>query len=132
MTRPERRAHDKRIRALPKKLKQVPRVEWPPDRSRKLLNCWRSRDYLVQVFVERIELVRLSINRTTLNGTGGWNDNMTWDELQAIKSTVGYGEYDAVEIYPCDEDVVNVANMRHLWVMPKDQKLFFAWRKRDK
>ena len=29
----------------------------------------------------------------------------------------GCGARDAVEVYPADADVVNVANMRHLWLV---------------
>jgi hypothetical protein len=32
----------------------------------------------------------------------------------------------AVEIYPADGDVVAVANMRHLWLLPEAPA--FAWR----
>jgi len=35
---------------------------------------------------------------------------------------------DAIEIFPADMDVVNVANMRHLWVMAEPVE--FAWRKK--
>ncbi len=73
----------------------------------------------------RPALVRLSINRTTIIGDR-WADNITWDELQRIKNECGYTLHDAVEVFPAEKDVVNVANMRHLWVM-KDP-LPFAWR----
>jgi hypothetical protein len=56
-----------------------------------------------------------------------WADNITWDELQALKTQCGYGGHDAVEVYPPTRDVVNVANIRHLWVLA--EKLPFAWRK---
>jgi hypothetical protein len=52
---------------------------------------------------------------------------MTFDELQAIKSAVGYGDSCAVEIYPEDSDLVNDANMRHLWVL--QERPAFAWKK---
>ncbi len=52
---------------------------------------------------------------------------LVWDELQRIKSECGYGNTDAIEIYPADDDVVNVANMRHLWIL--DSRIPFAWRK---
>lgn len=79
---------------------------------------------LVQIYDERNGVIRLSINRVTRH-KGQWADKMTWDELQAIKHDVGFGDYFAVEIYPKDKDVVNVANMRHLWVLPRP--LGFAW-----
>ena len=70
-------------------------------------------------------IVRLSINRTLLSGER-WEDGITWDELQSIKMQCGYGDFDAMEIYPADRDIVNVANMRHLWIMASPLKN--AWR----
>jgi len=89
---------------------------------------WRSRDFLVQEYAEAEPvLVRLSVLRTTLDPKlGRWVDGITWDELQAIKSEIGYGSHDALELYPADQDVVNVANLRHLWVMR--ELATFAWR----
>jgi len=49
------------------------------------------------------------------------------EALQEIKSAVGYGDRDAVEIFPAQKDLVNVANMRHLWIVP--ESIPFAWRK---
>ena len=47
-------------------------------------------------------------------------------KLQEIKNTIGYKDKFAVEVYPAENDIVNVANMRHLWVLPKP--LGFEWR----
>ena len=47
--------------------------------------------------------------------------------MQAIKREVGLGDYMGVEIYPAERDVVNVANMRHLWVLR--DPLPFGWKK---
>jgi hypothetical protein len=46
-----------------------------------------------------------------------------------IKNAVGYQDRDAVEVYPSQTDVVNVSNMRHLWILP--EKLDFAWRRQS-
>lgn len=128
-TRDQRRQLERDNAKLPKHLTIVPRDEWPrvalhdPD----LLAVWRSRTFLVQKFkAPPPALVRLSINRTTLSGDR-WNDNITWDELQAIKNEIGFFAQDAVEVYPPMRDVVNVANIRHLWIMA--EPLGFAWRK---
>lgn len=86
---------------------------------------WISRDFLVQVFLEK-RAIRLSVNRTTIQSDGRWSDRITWDELQAIKREVGYGDRFAVEIYPADRDLVNVANMRHLWILR--DPLGIGWR----
>lgn len=86
----------------------------------------RSREFLVQEFeAQAPAVVRLSINRVELAGDR-WVDGISWEELQRIKSECGYGQADAVEIYPPKDDEVNVANMRHLWVLR--DPLSFAWR----
>lgn len=108
---------------------EVPRDEWP-DTCRRMdaesdepprLSVWRSRDHLVQVFDESDRmpgLVRISVNRTDIDHRGGWKDGIAWDDLQRIKRFVGYGDRDAVEVYPPDRYVINRANIRHLWVLP--------------
>lgn len=91
------------------------------------LRVLRSRDFLVQEFAANAPAkVRLSVCRTTLYGDR-WQDGITWDDLQQIKRECGYGDADAIEVFPADADVVNVANMRHLWVM--SEPVACAWRK---
>lgn len=127
MNRKERRQHNAEMRKLPKMLVPVNEIEWPrnSDERIKRLAVWRSRDYLVQLFEEPDDMLRLSICRTTVRGDGRWEENLTWDEMQRIKREVGYGNDWAVEIYPADEHIINVANMRHLWLLPEPPK--FGW-----
>lgn len=89
----------------------------------------RSKHFLVQVYAEAEGMTRLSVSRT-IPGHNGWGDKITWDELQQVKTEACYGERDAVEVYPPDFDVVNVANMRHLWVYPEGSIIPFAWRRK--
>lgn len=130
-TRAQRRELERQNAKQPSTLQVVPREEWP-DRCRDatILRVLRSREFLVQVYAEPAPvMVRLSIHRTTIDAKAGrWTDGISWDELQRIKRECGYEEFDAVEVFPRDEDVVNVANMRHLWVMPVPVP--FAWRSR--
>ena len=128
-TRAQRRQLERNNAKLPERLQEIPRDQWPANAPPSIIRVFRSRDYLVQEYREPNPLVisRLSICRTTISGNR-WKDGITWDELQRIKNEVGYGDADAVEIYPADDDVVNVANMRHLWVM--DARIPFAWRNR--
>lgn len=128
-TREQRRELARQNAKLPLTLQLVPRHEWPEHlQSAPIRRVWRSRSYLVQEYIEAAPVsVRLSILRTTLDPQAGrWVDGITWDELQRIKREVGYGDRDAVEIYPADRDVVNVANLRHLWVLA--EPVPFAWR----
>lgn len=131
-TREQRRQLERDNAKLPVHLVPVPEREWPggfqgEDRPRRV---WRSRGFLVQeFFAPPPARARLSILRTTLDPkVGRWVDGITWDELQRLKTECGYGDFDAVEVYPCNRDIVNVANLRHLWVL--DEKLTFAWRKK--
>lgn len=115
---------------LPVVLQPVPKDQWPayPGGSSKTpYAVLRSRFFLVQCYQEHDGITRLSVARSVIDSaTGRWKDGITWDELQAIKREVGLGDYMAVEIFPKDRDVVNVANMRHLWVLR--DPLPFGWK----
>jgi len=91
------------------------------------LRVWRSRDFLVQLCRDPSGKERLSINRTAIDSTGRWKDGIRWEELQRLKAEAGFGDVQAVEIYPSNEDVVNDANIRHLFLMR--EPLPFAWTK---
>jgi len=92
-----------------------------------LKKCFVSKYFFVQIWEEPEKPVRISICRTELNGKGQWQDNIGWDAIQSIKNSVGYSGMDCVEIYPMQRDVINVANMRHLWVIPGQVE--YKWRK---
>lgn len=133
MNRAERREAERYMREQSKKypahLIEIPRDQWPERAPPGLTTALRSRDFLVQVFAAERRpgvLARMSISRTALNASGTrWEQGISWDELQRLKAEAGYADFDAVEIYPSAADVVNVANMRHLWVMA--EPLPFKW-----
>lgn len=85
-----------------------------------------SRFFFVQVYRDN-GFIRLSINRSELDNDGNWRADITWDELMRCKIEAGYGDKWAVEVYPPTEAVVNVANMRHLFLL--DEAPEFAWKK---
>lgn len=124
-SRNQRRLLEKENAKQPLTLQQIPRSQWP-DHPRQPKEVWRSRDYLVQVYAEQSGMERLSISRTSLQGER-WADGLSWEDLMALKRQCGRGDRDALEVYPADKDVVNVANMRHLW-LPTEQ-VAFAWRR---
>lgn len=112
----------------PARMTEWPRHQWPSDGPRDVLSVWRSRDFLVQIYpAPAPALCRLSVNRTGLSGNS-WTEGIAWDDLQRIKLEVGYGDHDAVEVFPPEGDLVNVASMRHLWVLPAGW-VPFAWRR---
>jgi hypothetical protein len=107
-------------------LVDVPQGEWPA--GAKHARVLRSRDFLVQVFQEPNDVLRLSITRAALDPeTGRWKDGISWDDVQHLKTLAGYGDKTAIEIYPPDSDVVNVANVRHVWIVPEAPA--FMWRR---
>jgi hypothetical protein len=125
VSRAQRRQLERDNAKMPRELIALPRNEWP-DPEAPQLRVLRSREFLVQEFSAKAPaVVRLSVNRTVIAGDR-WAENVTWDDLQRIKRECGYGAADAVEIYPSDKDVVNVANMRHLWIL--SDPIGCAWR----
>lgn len=126
-----RHAYHKRRKTFPKKLEPVPpdelgeavadKLQYNPPRK-----VWRSQAFLVQLFKEGPHY-RLSVNRCGINSDGSWKGDIRWDELMECKRQCGYGDHWAIEVYPPDEHVVNVANIRHLWLA--EQPPPYAWRK---
>ena len=89
----------------------------------KPINVWLSNDYLAVLYEQRINgMRRLTVNRTRRDrskrpGQGtDWRDGITWDKLQRVKNECLGEDTWCVEVYPAESDLVNVNNMRHLWV----------------
>lgn len=116
-------------RKYPATFVEVPPEAWSVPSPARLSQVFRSNRFMVQVYAERDGLVRLTVHRTLLWPDGRWLEGITWDQLQEIKTALGYGDRDAVEVYPSDRDLVNVANMRHLWVLP--DPIAWKWRSNE-
>ncbi len=117
----------------PLTMTEVPREQWPPSPAPKFLaRLWLSRDFIAQLYCGEQSgklyehVSRLSINRTTFQSPDRFDDGITWDQLQRIKRECGYGDFEAIEIYPPDDCVVNVANARHLWIL-HGARMPFSW-----
>jgi hypothetical protein len=115
----------------PSPLVEVPESEWPPPRPGKgrPQAVWRSERYLALLYgappFGGIEVRRLTVNRVTLGHDGRWEQNIPWDDLQRCKRETGHGDWYGLELYPRDRDLVNVANMRHLWLL--SEPLAIGW-----
>jgi hypothetical protein len=117
-------------KAWPRELVAIPESEWPSrERRERPRAVLRSSEFLVQAYDARplhgIAVRRLSVSRVTMRSDGRWDAGITWDDLQRIKHEAGYGDWYGVEIFPRDRDVVNVANMRHLWLLA--EPLAIGW-----
>jgi len=110
-------------------LVRVPYEDWPEHikgNKAEPVTMWRSRDYLILAYEDESEYKRLSMCRTDIDEKGQWRQDLSWETIQMLKDASGHADHDAVEIFPRMDDIVNVANMRHLWIMP--EPLSFAWR----
>jgi len=59
----------------------------------------------------------------TYDAVAGWlavehDGTITWDELQALKNEHMGEDVMAIEVYPKAGEVLNNANVRHLWRFP--------------
>lgn len=107
-----------------RRMELVPECEWPffPAFETIPLKVWRSKDYLAVLYEQRADgMRRLTVNSTRRmpnrrrkSGTD-WRDGITWDELQRVKNECLGEDVWCVEVYPAQGDVMDVANMRHLW-----------------
>jgi hypothetical protein len=111
-------------------LAEVPPHEWPGGPIPNLMRVLRSATHLVQIFAAPMPAeFRLSVCRSELGPTS-WAEGISWDDLQGLKAQAGYADRLAVEIYPAAADLVNVANMRHLWILQAGHDLPFVWKDR--
>lgn len=113
--------------ATGRKMREVPREQWPfmPSIETVPLRVWLSNDYLAVLYQQRIDgKKRLTVNRTRMNGRS-WRDGITWDELQRIKNETLGADVWCVEVYPPESELVNVSNMRHLWVLKEPPETRF-------
>jgi hypothetical protein len=106
------------------RLIDIPESSWP-QHSPKPSEVWRSNQHIVQIFPLKDGASRMTVCRTMIGEDGRWLDGIKWDDLMRLKEECGYGRDWAVEIFPPSDCVVNVANMRHLWLVPDPPA--FAW-----
>lgn len=105
-----------------KEIKEIPKINGMISP----VKAWANQEFMAQLYKEDNGYFRLSINKVRKNSIGRWEDGITWDELMKIKAACGFSNRDALEVYPMDKDIVNVSNMRHLFIPPSPVE--FAWR----
>lgn len=130
-TRRELRDLERENARWPAKLAPVPAESWPPHEwmSARPVGIWRSSDFLVIHYVEPSGAERLTMQSTHAVGAKDWRDGFGWDVLQRLKREAGFADRYAVEVYPDDVDIVNVGNLRHLWLL--DAPPPYAWRREE-
>lgn len=111
-------------------LQEIASNDWPVSGSPKPSRVFRSKAFPVLVYEEGDDSARLTICRTAIDRNGQWMADITWESLQDLKRQAGYGDRCALEVYPPDQHIVNVANMRHLLVVRDVDTPEFMWRNR--
>lgn len=71
--------------------------------------AWASPEFFASLF-KQDSAWRLSVTRTDLS-----ESPLSWEELMEVKRRCGFGDYDALEVYPRDSDIFNSGNIRHLY-----------------
>ena len=70
-------------------------------------------------------MLRVSIGKYPKPGAGAIDLHVNWSKIQEIKEQL-FPDRLAMEIYPPEEQVVDVANLRWLWILPEGCKLPFS------
>lgn len=112
---------------------EVPKEKWPTNTDNTtVLKVFFNKNFLVQIIDDRNGYNRITVSKTKskmIRGIRVWMDGITWDELQSIKNAVGYENSWCVECFPPENKIINVANMRHLWILPEVPKYCWNWNK---
>jgi hypothetical protein len=85
------------------------------------IRCWRSRHFIATLWLQPCAgfpntVRRLTIHRASITPDGEWKDGIAWTELERIKNECGFAGEWAVECYPPADQVIDIANMRHLFL----------------
>lgn len=106
---------------------RVEKSEWPetqPGWSRPI-DVIGGLGLISLVFQEGSGRLRISARWAQIGAV--WDKTpIGWEALQAVKNFVA-PQRAALEIYPVEGREVNVANMRHLWVLPEKTGIPFGW-----
>lgn len=126
---PARRVHSRHMVEQPMDwLDEFLQDDEHPGPDAEPVRLWRSRDYQAMLYIDHDSgMKRLAITRVQFDKyTGEYRDGISWDSLQRIKNeTVGEDTW-AVECYPPERYLQNVANMRHLWILDEEPR--FGWK----
>jgi hypothetical protein len=107
---------------------EIPKEKWPTSTNNSnVFKVFRNKKFIVQI-IQDFGCQRITVNRThaiLVKGEPIWSDGISWDQLQGIKDAIGYADKWCIECFPPQDEVVNIANMRHLWVLSEPPK--FGW-----
>jgi hypothetical protein len=77
-------------------------MQWRKKANMGLLEQRSVGDFCIRIYKNRLAIWKKT------------GERLTWEELQNVKQII-WGNKVAVEIYPSENDVVNIKHTRHLW-----------------
>lgn len=80
------------------------------------------RKYSVQV--RTVQTDWGPVEHAVIRNTGA--TDITWREKQRIKNEIFGPERVAVEVFPAQSELVDDANLYHIWILPEGQRLPFG------
>ena len=110
-----------------KEMVELDKKDWPfmPCLEVKPLRVWISNEFFAVLYEQLVDgNKRLTVNKTKKNGKD-FRDGITWDDLQRIKNECLGEDVWCIECYPAQDELVNVCNQRHLWVLDEPPKTRF-------
>lgn len=132
MNRAERRRLERNRKVIPKGW-----VEHPSPKQLGKGTGWVGE--LDQVYRQNNDYVVMTRNVETEWGTiihacirNQDNTDITWAEKQRIKNELFGTEGQAFEVFPKESELVDEANMYHIWVLPEDMKIPFTLKSKTK
>lgn len=103
----------------PKKLKEVPKADWPEGSPKQLMGMFRSRDFLVQIVESQNGIMMVNVARTMIDSDGRrMVGGISHSTMQRIKAEIGLGDEYGLELYPPDKHKIDTAGSRFMWIMP--------------
>lgn len=85
------------------------------------MEVWANAIYEVVVRHKPDGITHLSIKRYTRQAVRDWR------HLQQIKNEICGPEREAVELFPAESRLTDLANEAHLWVLPEGERFPFGW-----
>jgi hypothetical protein len=112
------------IQNLLERIDLPPRVELAPN------EVWSTIVYVNNRYSVQLSLVDTDLGRVAHLWIRHHTGEMPpWRDLQWIKNAIAGPERVAVEVFPPQRDLVDEANMAHLWVYPEDYVMPFGLRR---
>lgn len=76
------------------------------------------------VMIRKVQTSWGEIEHACIRNTA--STDIPWSEKQKIKNEIFGENATAIEVFPSEKNLVDEANMYHLWVLPNDFKLPFS------